>query len=129
MHPNFEYELTLAKIGSGGIVSADTFKVAQWVIVRLIDKIKCDYERCPLDESIGNVIIKKIEAEVDGSVDVVDEQSDQTLDLLVASHDNEGSQDNIPSHTMIVLSGCCCHHLQNVHLVDINTCLKNYFSE
>ena len=130
MYPDYKHdippasELSLAKLGDGGIVSTDTCNAAQRVNGLLVEKIKVEFQQRMKNQTIGDIIVGAVEDTVTRAIE--DDEND-TLDALAAQHDTPEEDNVSPNGT--VLSGYCHHHLRNVHLGAINSHLTCYFSE
>ncbi len=96
MYPDYDHdippasELTLAKLGDGGIVSTDTCNAAQKVNGMLIEKIKLEFGQRMRNQTIGEIIVGAVE---DTITRAIQDDEDDTLEALAAQHSNSTPED------------------------------------
>ncbi len=96
MYPNYDHnilpvsELTLAKLGDGGIVSTDTCSAAQKKNGMLIGKTKFEFGQCMRNQTIGDIVFDAVE---DTVTIAIQDDEDETLEALATQHSNDTPDD------------------------------------
>ncbi len=127
MYPDYDHdippasELTLAKLGDGGIVSTDTCNATQKVNGMLIKKFKFEFGLYMRNQTIGDIIVGAVENTVTRSIQ---DDEDENLEALAAQHSNNTPEDGNVSPNSTVISGYFT--LKMKELDQLMTC---YFSE